>query len=411
MSRPDLEVADIFRECGAQYRKIHGTSMSREQHRAMRAIEICRTAPLGGHVDQCDQCGEQRISYNSCRNRHCPKCQSLARAKWLEARMAELLPTPYFHVVFTLPREIASVAFQNMKLVYTILFRAVSQTLIEIAADPKHLGAEIGFLAVLHTWTQTLMHHPHLHCVIPGGGLSPDHTGWVSGRPKFFLPVAVLSSMFRGKFLSYLKQAFEQGKLNFFGDLKPLADPQAFGHFLRRNREIEWVVYAKRPFGGPAQVLDYLGRYTHRIAISNNRLLAFKDGKVTFQWKDRKNGDRKRTMTLEAHEFIRRFLIHVLPHRFAKLRYFGFLANRFRSNRRSLCRQLLNAPPPETDPQVLDWKSRHQDLTGESLDICPACGQGRMLLVETWVPLWQQRANRKRRLRSQTASQDRIHSP
>jgi hypothetical protein len=411
MSRPDLEVADIFRECGAQYRKIHGASMSREQHRAMRAIEICRTATLGGHVDQCDQCGEQRISYNSCRNRHCPKCQSLARAKWLEARMAELLPTPYFHVVFTVPREIASVAFQNMKLVYTILFRAVSQTLLEIAADPKHLGAEIGFLAVLHTWTQTLMHHPHLHCVIPGGGLSPDHTRWVYGRPEFFLPVAVLSRMFRGKFLFYLKQAFDQGKLNFFGDLKPLADPQAFGHFLRRNREIEWVVYAKRPFGGPAQVLDYLGRYTHRIAISNNRLLAFQDGKVTFQWKDRKNGDRKRTMTLDAHEFIRRFLIHVLPHGFAKLRYFGFLANRYRANRLSLCRQLLNAPPPETDPQVLDWKSRHEVLTGESLDICPACQQGRMVLLETLVPLWKRRANRKRRLRSQTASQNRIHSP
>ena len=287
MSRPQLEVADIFRACGAQFRKLFGASMSREQHRAMRAIEICRTATLGGHVDQCDSCAHQRISYNSCRNRHCPKCQSLAKAKWLQARMAELLPITYFHVVFTLPREIAAVAFQNTKVTYSILFRALSQTLLEIAADPKRLGAEIGFLAVLHTWTQTLMHHPHVHCVVPGGGLSPDHTRWISSRQKFFLPVKVLSCMFRGKFLFYLKQAFDQGKLKFFGDLKHLAHPQAFSHFLRRNREIKWVVYAKPPFGGPAQVLDYLGRYTHRIAISNHRLVSFQDDKVTFHWKDR----------------------------------------------------------------------------------------------------------------------------
>ena len=385
--------------------------MPREQWRAVRAIETCRTATLGGHVDQCDSCSHQRISYNSCRNRHCPKCQTLAKAKWLQARMAELLQVPYFHIVFTVPREIASVAFQNKKLVYTILFRAASQTLLTIAADPKHLGAKIGFLAVLHTWTQTLLHHPHIHCVVPGGGLSLDHTRWVSSRKQFFLPVRVLSQVFRGKFLFYLKQAFDQGKLKFFGDLEPLTDPKAFVSFLRKNRAIEWVVYAKPPFGGPAQVLDYLGRYTHRVAISNNRLLAFQDGNVTFQYKDRKNGNRKKSMTLDNHEFIRRFLIHILPQGFAKLRYFGFLANRHRSDRLSLCRQLLQEPPLDDDPQILDWKSRHQTLTGESLEICPACRQGRMLLLQILVPLWKRHTNQKRRMRPQTTGQNLIHAP
>ena len=406
MTRPTLEVADIFRECGAQYREIHGASMSREQHRAMRAIENCRTAFLGGHVDVCDHCDTERISYNSCRNRDCPKCQSLAKAQWLEARMAELLPTPYYHVVFTVSEEVASVAFQNKRIFYTILFRAASETLRTIAADPKHLGAEIGFLAVLHTWSQTLLHHPHLHCVVPGGGFSPDYSQWISCREGFFLPVRVLSRLFREKFLCYLKQVFERGKLQFFANLKPLAEPQAFSRFLRRNRESEWVVYAKPPFGGPAQVLDYLGRYTHRIAISNNRLVAFQDGKVTFQWKDRKKHNRTKTMTLDAHEFIRLFFMHVLPQGFAKLRYFGFLANHQRRSRLSLCRQLLNAPPPETDPQLLDWKSRHTALTGESLDTCPVCHQGRMHLAQILAPLWKQRFNPQLKI-----NQDRIHSP
>jgi hypothetical protein len=406
MTRPALEVADIFRACGAQYRKVHGTSMSREQYRAMRAIQYCRTAFLGGHIDVCDECGIERNSYNSCRNRHCPKCQSLAKAEWLDARMAELLPAPYYHVVFTIPEELASVAFQNKKLVYTILFKAAAETLRIIAANPKYLGAQIGFLAVLHTWNQTLLHHPHLHCVVPGGGLSPDDSRWISCRQGFFLPVRVLSRLFRGKFLCYLKQAFDQGKLQFFSDLKSLVDPEAFGRFLRRNRQQEWVVYAKPPFGGPTQVLDYLGRYTHRVAISNHRLVTFQDGKVTFQWRDRKKHDRIRTMTLDANEFIRRFLIHVLPQSFAKIRYFGFLANRYRRDRLSICRRLLNTPPPETNTQLLDWKSRHQALTGESIDICPACHKGRMHLARILAPLW------KRRLphRSNEAKQ-RIHSP
>jgi hypothetical protein len=406
VTRPALEVADIFRECGVQYRKIHGASMSLEQHRAMRAIEVCRTAYLGGHIDECDCCGRERHSYNSCRNRNCPKCQSLAKAEWLEARMAELLPTSYYHVVFTVPEEVASVIFQNKKVLYTILFRAASETLRTIAADPKHLGAQIGFLAVLHSWTQTLLFHPHLHCVVPGGGFSSDHSQWISCREGFFLPVRVLSRLFREKFLCYLKQAFEQGKLQFFADLQSLADPKAFRSFLHRNRESEWVVYAKPPFGGPAQVLDYLGRYTHRVAISNNRLVAFKDNKVTFQWKDRKKHDRTRTMTLDADEFIRRFLMHILPKGFVRIRYFGFLANRHRRNRLSLCRQLLNAPPPEIDPLLVDWKTRYQALTRTSLDICPFCHQGRMHLLQILPPPWKRRPGQH-----PITLQDQIHAP
>jgi hypothetical protein len=406
VTRPALEVADIFREYGAQYRKIHGTSMSRDQHRAMRAIEVCRTAFLGGHIDVCDECGLTRNSYNSCRNRHCPKCQSLAKAEWLEARMAELLPTQYYHVVFTIPKELVSIAFQNKKLVYTILFRSAAETLRTIAADPKHLGAQIGFLAVLHTWNQVLLHHPHLHCVIPGGGLSPDRKQWLSCRPGFFLPVRVLSRLFRKRFLYHLKRAFDQGKLQFFSELKPLANAKAFDRFLQKNRKCEWVVYAKPPFGGPSQVLDYLGRYTHRVAISNNRLVAFQDGKVTFQWRDRKKHNRIRSKTLDGDEFIRRFLLHILPHRFAKIRYFGFLANRHRRDRLSLCRLLLNASPLETEPDTLDWKSRYQSLTGESLDICPFCHKGRMIVVQILPPPWQRRSYHQPK-----TIELRIHSP
>jgi len=406
VTRPALEVADIFREYGAQYRKIHGASMFREQYRAMRAIELCRTAVLGGHVDVCDQCGTVRNSYNSCRNRHCPKCQSLAKAEWLESRMAELLPVPYFHVVFTIPDEVASVAFQNKRVVYAILFRATSETLRTIAADPKLLGAEIGFLAVLHTWTQTLLHHPHLHCVIPAGGLSPDKSRWISCREGFFLPVRILSRLFLGKFLYYLKQAFDQGKLQFFSELKSLANPAVFHQFLCRNREHEWVVYAKPPFGGPALVLEYLGRYTHRVAISNHRLVAAQNGKVDFQWRDRKKHDRIRTMTLEADEFIRRFLLHILPNGFPKIRYFGFLANRHRRTRISLCRQVLQAPPADEQPQLLDWKSRHEALTGEVHDICPICHRGRMHLLRVLPPLWKYPPDQYL-----SASLNRIHSP
>jgi hypothetical protein len=403
--RNALEVADVFRDGQSRFVAQYGHTLRPEQRQVLRAIIRCRTAELGGHVQRCNDCGYHRIQYNSCRNRHCPKCQSLAKAEWLDARMAELLPAPYYHVVFTIPEEVASVAFQNKKLIYTILFKAASETLRTIAADPKHLGAQIGFLAVLHTWSQTLLHHPHLHCVVPGGGLSPDHSQWISCRQGFFLPVRVLSRLFREKFLCYLKQAFDQGKIQFYSNLKSLADPEAFGRFLRRNRQQEWVIYAKPPFGGPAQVLDYLGRYTHRVAISNHRLMTFQDGKVTFQWRDRKKHDRIRTMTLDADEFIRRFLIHVLPQGFAKIRYFGFLANRHRRDRISICRRLLNAPPPETDTRLLDWKSRHQALTGESIDICPACHKGRMHLARILAPYWQRFRDHPK------LTKHRIHSP
>src|SRR4029077_7917517 len=325
MDRPRFEVADVFRCYGADYRMRNGASMSNAQHRVMTAIEVCRTAFLGGHLEQCDQCGHQRNAYNSCANRHCPKCQSHARAQWLENRQSELLNTQYFHVVFTLPQQIATIAYQNKRELYGILFRAAAETLLTIAADPKHLGAEIGFFAVLHSWGQNLLHHPHLHCVVPGGGISPDGTRWISCRPDFFLPVRVLSRLFRRLFLKYLQQAFDSGKLRFFTSLAALQDRQAFSRHLDLVRDLEWVVYAKPPFAGPQQVVDYVGRYTHRVAISNYRIVDIKDGQVKFNWKDYRDNDQQKTMTLSADEFIRRFLLHVLPSGFHRIRYYGFL--------------------------------------------------------------------------------------
>src|SRR5437667_6327446 len=313
MDRPKIEVADIFRRYGEAYRNEHDGSLSTAQRRIMSAIEACRTAALGGHVEECDNdsCRHQRISYNSCGNRHCTKCQSLARAEWIEDRQSELLDTPYFHVVFTVPEEMAAIAYQNKEVVYGILFRATAETLRTIGADPKHLGAEIGFLAVLHTWGQTLLFHPHLHCVVPGGGISPDGKRWIACRPGFFLPVRVLSRLFRRLFLEHLQATFDQGKLHFFSSLERLRDPQAFAQYLAPLRQAEWVVYAKPPFGGPEQVLNYLGRYTHRVAISNNRLLGIDHGRISFRWKDYRHHDSQKIMTLEAEEFIRRFLLHV----------------------------------------------------------------------------------------------------
>jgi hypothetical protein len=284
MPRPHLEVAEVFRRYGSAYRQQHAGSLSRAQRRVMSAIELCRTAALGGHLEQCDSCGHQRPAYDSCRNRHCTKCQSLARAQWLQDREAELLPTDYFHVVFTLPEEIAAIAYQNKEVVYGILFRATAETLRTIAADPKHLGAEIGFLAVLHSWGQNLLFHPHLHCVVSGGGIALDGKRWIACRPGFFLPVRVLSRLFRRLFLERLQAAFDTRKLQFFSSLERLRDPRAFAQYLAPLRQAEWVVYAKPPFGGPEQVLNYLGRYTHRVAISNNRLLDINHGKVTFRW-------------------------------------------------------------------------------------------------------------------------------
>jgi len=388
MGRPALEVADIFRIHGPAYRDAHGHAMSTAQRRVMRAIEICRTAALGGHVDKCDRCGHRRISYNSCANRHCNKCQSLARAKWLAKHSVQVLPVSYFHVVFTVPEQIAAIALQNKKAVYDILFRAGAATLRRIAVDPRHLGAKIGFLAVLHTWGQNLQHHPHVHCVVPGGGLSPDGRRWVACRNGFFLPVRVLSRLFRGLFLHAIKEAYAAGKLGFHGSLQPLADPESFKTAVKGCRNIEWVVYSKRPFGGPNQVLDYLGRYTHRVAISNDRLVHLEDGKVTFRWRNYRQGNKQKLMTLEADEFIRRFLLHVLPSGFVRIRHFGLLANCHREAKLSVCRELLGVPqvdPPQSSTPE-DWKTLYETLTGKSLTLCPACHQGRMATVEILPP-------------------------
>src|SRR3984885_4596780 len=347
MERPKLEVADVLRRYGEAYRDRHGASMSTAQRRAMTAIEVCRTAALGGQIEQCDQCGNQRICYRSCPNRHCPKCQSLARAEWIQRRQTELLDCEYFHVVFTVPEEITAIAYQNKDVVYSILFRATAETLRTIAADPKHLGAEIGFFAVLHTWGSNLLHHPHLHCVVTGGGLSADGTEWVSCRAGFFLPVRVLSRLFRRLFLEYLIKAFEAGKVAFFSSLESLRDRSSFLDYLAPSREAECVVYAKRPFAGSEQVLDYVGRYTHRVAISNHRLLDIAEGKVTFRYKDYRHDAQQKTIALEADEFIRRFLLHVLPDGFQRIRYYGFLANRYRAEKLARCRELLNMPTPE----------------------------------------------------------------
>lgn len=374
--RPPLEVADIFRQHGYDFRLTH--TLSPEQRRVMRAIERCRTAVLGGHVEQCDSCGHQRIAYNSCRNRHCPKCQSLAKARWLEARLSDLLPVEYFHVVFTLPEQLASVALQNQRVAYNILFATAAETLRTIAADSRHLGAEIGFLAVLHTWGQTLRHHPHLHCVVPGGGLSVDGERWISCRKGFFLPVNVLARLFRRLFLEALTRAFENGKLTFHGHCTYLAKPLAFNRFLSNLRAREWWVYAKPPFGGPEQVLAYLGRYTHRVAISNHRLLSLKHGNVTFSWRDNRHGQRRSTMTLSADEFIRRFLLHALPRGFQRIRQFGLLANRRRRVQLARCRQLLGTTVHATEPPPSDYKSLYHTVTGESLEHCPACRIGNM---------------------------------
>jgi len=383
-----LEVADIFRQVGPAYRQDHADSLSSGQRRVMRDIERCRTAELGGHVEQCDACGHQRISFNSCRSRHCPKCQSLTRAQWLEDRQAELLPVEYFHVVFTVPQQIAAIAYQNKAVLYDILFRATAETLRTIAADPKHLGAEIGFIAILHTWGQNLMHHPHLHCVVPGGGISPDGERWIACRPGFFLPVRVLSRLFRRLFLEQLQQAFVNGELQFFNSLEALHKPAAFARYLAPVEHAEWVVYAKAPFGGPQHVLEYLGRYTHRVAISNNRLLDFTDGTVTFQWKDYRHESRNKVMRLDAQEFVRRFLLHVLPSGFQRIRHYGLLANCHREAKLEQSRQLLAAPAPvaELPAEPLDYRDRYERLTGVSLRDCPHCHQGHMVCIESFLP-------------------------
>jgi hypothetical protein len=380
MSEHRPEVADVFRRYENEFFVQWGHVLSPQQRRAFEAIRDCRTAALGGHVEyveQCDTCGHLAISYNSCRNRHCPKCQARARAKWLADRETELLPVPYFHLVFTLPQQLGALALQNAREIYRILFRAASETLLIIAADPKRLSAAIGFLAVLHTWGQNLHLHPHLHCVVPGGGLSPDGERWVACRKSsFFLPVKVLSSRFRNVFLTYLRKAFEEGKLQFHGQMAALNRPLAFEALCRRAAKAKWVVFAKAPFGGPEQVLKYLARYTHRVAISSSRILSIDDGKVSFLWKDYADGHKTKVMTLAATEFIRRFLLHILPAGFVRIRQYGFLANRARQEKLALCRTLLSAPPPAGAVELHDDKPRQKP--------CPVCSTGHMTLIQVF---------------------------
>jgi hypothetical protein len=378
-----MEVADIVRAHGEAFVASRGGKIPTEQRRIMRDITVCRTAALGGHVEQCDRCGHRVIAYNSCRNRHCPKCHASAGAEWVADRERDLLPVEYFHVVFTVPEEVAVIALQNKKVVYEILFRTAAETLRRIAADPKHLGAEIGLLAVLHTWGQNLRHHPHVHCIVPGGGPAPDGTSWVPCRPGFFLPVKVLSRLFRGKFLHRLKAAHAEGKLTFHGRVEALRNPESFRVYLAPLYRREWVVYAKPPFGSPAQVLKYLGRYTHRVAISNRRLIGMKDGNVSFVWKDYAAGCRQRVMTISAVEFLRRFLLHVLPKGFVRIRYYGFMANRCRKEKIALCRQLL-APQPASESDVIDEDRGPQTTSGASPQKCPACREGTLVCILTF---------------------------
>jgi Putative transposase/Transposase zinc-binding domain len=370
MNRPPLEVADIVRCAGQSFLEHSQRWINWQHQKVLLAITRCRTAALGGHRDRCSDCGHTTaVSYNSCRNRHCPKCQGNARLRWLQARERELLPVPYVHVVFTLPRELAPLALQNKQLIYNLLFQASAETLLEIARDPGHLGAEIGFFSVLHTWNQRLQHHPHIHCVLAAGGLAPDHSRWISSRRSFFLPRKVLRRVFRGKFVAGLKTAFREGKIEFHGHLVPLAEPRAFASWLRLLFRHHWVVYAKRPFGGPEHALRYLGAYTHRVAISNHRLVALTDGNVTFRWRDSAHGNKKRLMTLPVDEFLRRFLLHLLPRGFVRIRNFGFLANRQRARRLPLCFSLLRGS--ETISAAATSPAAEHPHSSWS---CPVCG-------------------------------------
>jgi hypothetical protein len=380
VSRPSLEVADIFRGHGPAWRRANAGHISLGQLKVMSAIESCRTAALGGHVARCEECAHSQISYNSCRNRHCPKCQGAAAKDWLAAREADLLPVPYYHVVFTLPAAIANVAYQNKAIIYDLLFKASAETLITIAADLKHLGACVGITSVLHTWGSALTHHPHVHMIVPGGGISHDGERWVACRPGFFLPVRVLSRLFRRLFLERLLAAHQNNRLKFFGAHAALADAQAFSNYLAPLRRAEWVVYAKRPFGGPQAVLAYLSRYTHRVAIANSRLIACDRSNVTFRWKDyRADGrDRQKVMTLTTGEFIRRFLIHVLPSGFHRIRHYGLLASGTRADNIARARRLLNVAAAQ--PEARDTETTEPKPLAHP---CPCCG-GRMIVIETF---------------------------
>ena len=379
MIQPRLEVAEVFREFIPDFLQRYGDMISPDQRRVLWNVARCRTAELGGHIEECDRCGHRRHAYNSCRNRHCPKCQAATRAQWLEDRSAELLPVEYYHVVFTLPHELGPLALQNQRRIYGMLFQAAAESLLTIAADPRHLGAKIGFLSVLHTWGQNLHLHPHVHCVVPGGGLSPDQSQWIACRPGFFLPVRVLGRLFRAKFLCFLRGAYDRRQIFFHGQQQHLEEPARFRQLVETLKEKNWVVYAKPPFGGPEVVLKYLARYTHRVAISNYRLMAIENGKVHFYWKDYTDGSRQKTMALEGVEFIRRFLLHVVPSGFMRIRHFGFLAHGHRAEKLELCRVLLNVEQtPDTEPAI------DQHTTEEAVDLCPACKEGRMVIIENF---------------------------
>ena len=372
--RPPLEVADIIRAAGKNFIEKNRSWLTVVHLKVLSAIKRCRTAALGGHLDRCSQCGHVTdISYNSCRNRHCPKCLNHARKKWLSARRQELLAVPYMHLVFTIPHTLSFLTLHNKTLLYTLLFRASAATLLEIAADPKHLGAEIGFFSILHTWGQNLLHHPHIHCVIPAGGLSPDNKVWISPRYRFFLPCGVLSRVFRGKFISGLKRAYRENKLYLPGDLRSLADEKTFQAFLRALHQHQWVVYAKPPFGGARHVLNYLARYTHRVALSNHRLVALSDGKVTFRWRDYKHRNQQKLMTVSVEEFLRRFMLHTLPQGFVRIRYFGYMAHRRRAALLPLCRELIGANE-ETE------ESERVQVNDQSAWRCPRCS-GPMIVI------------------------------
>jgi hypothetical protein len=370
---PRLEVADVFRQHEQEFLERWGPMLSSPQLRAFRDICACQTAALGARRERCDHCSHEIVVFNSCRNRHCPKCQSSAREKWLASQSRDLLPVPYCHLVFTLPHDLAMVSLQNPKMIYGILFRAVSETLLTIAADPRRLGAQIGVLAVLHTWNQQLLPHPHLHCVVPAGGISPDQSRWISCRKRFFLPLKVLRRMFRGKFLAFLNAAFHKHQLRLEGALRPLLNPVEFQRLVRHLRNRNWVVYARRPFAGPRHVIQYLARYTHRVAISNGRLARLQDGQVTFRWRDSSDGNRQKLLTLDALEFLRRFLLHVLPRGFVKIRHFGFLANRHRREALALCHTLLS----QTSPHSADLPQPTPERT------CPVCKIGILRVIET----------------------------
>jgi len=380
-----LEVAEIFRQHGPAYRDSH--RLPRHELRVMRAIEVCRTSVLGGHKDQCDHCGHVEVSYNSCRNRHCPKCQTLQKEKWIEARSQDLLPIQYFHVVFTLPSELNPLISMNRKILYDLLFRSASETIAQLASNPKPLGATIGIIGVLHTWGQNLMDHPHLHCIVTGGGLCSDGT-WKPCRRGFFLPVRVISALFRGKFLGLLKDSFKKEELVFPHSLSHLKDPEEFETFRKNLYSKRWFVYCKPPFDGPTGVLQYLGRYTHRVAISNNRLLTIRNGEVSFLWRDYADQNRQKIMTLKAEEFIRRFLLHVLPARYVRIRHFGLLANRKRKDNIAACRKMLDSGKPVTkeNARIETWQEQLLRICGIDVTTCPVCQKGRMCRVELLLP-------------------------